>query len=561
MSCVSRPASRPLRALALALVAALTVAACSTPGEAGPGAGDDDRADATAPPAPPSARRTPAQRLGLRAGWGPTTAELEAAAAHAGALTTRELAGQVVVASWHGTGAPTRMVTDLHLGGVIAFSENVASARQIRDVNRRLQKAAGREWPLLVGVDQEGGVVERVRQVTRFPGFMAAGAADRDDVVRTAHRAAGRELRQLGFTANFAPVADVTLGPRDPAIGSRSASSRPERVARASTAAAQGLGEAGVIGVVKHFPGHGSVTSDSHHGLPVQKRSLRELRRTDLVPFRAAVEAGLPAVMVGHLDVRAVDPGVPSSLSRKVVGGLLREELGFEGLVVSDSLQMAAVTRGRTPGQVAVRAMQAGNDVLLMPESPRAARDALVAAVRDGRLTRARLEQAAARQIALSLHQRSRGVTGKAPGSSARAATEYASAAVTLVRGTCRGRLVGRRVVPYGSQRDVAAFTAAARAAGLQVVGPRAPAKQRRGASTVALVGYGGSPARADVVVATDLPYVLGASRAPVRIATYGSTPASMHALVQVLLGRQRATGHLPVPVRGVQRQGCEGTA
>ena len=235
-----------------------------------------------------------------------------------------------------------------------------------------------RKWPLFLGVDQEGGVVERLRRAaTRFPTFMSAGAAADPALTRTAYAASGAELRGLGFTVDFAPDADVTSGPGDPTIGSRSASSRPAAVAEHVVAASTGFAESGVLPVIKHFPGHGSVPADSHLTLPVQTKSLEDLESSDLVPFRKAVEAGLPSVMVGHIDVRAIDPRVPSSLSRKVVTGLLRDELGFDGLVVTDSLRMAGVTRGRTPGRVG------------RPGDARRRRRAADAAVARGRARRA----------------------------------------------------------------------------------------------------------------------------------------------------------------------------
>ncbi|MGN0064558.1 MAG: glycoside hydrolase family 3 protein [Nocardioides sp.] len=548
--------SRAIGALTLCLLAT----GCSSVG-----GHDGDRATAAPERArtasatrQPAADPSAARRLGLRPGWGPTEDELERAAELVGGLTVRQLAGQVIVASWSGTEAPTEIVERLHLGGVIAFGANITSTDQIRRVNRRLQRADDREWPLLIGVDQEGGLVERVRgEATRFPTFMTAGAAQDDAVTTAAYRASGLELRHLGFTTTFAPVADVTRGPADPVIGSRSASDRPGTAAFATTAASAGLAEAGVVGVLKHFPGHGSVTADSHHTLPVQRRSLAQLRRTDLVPFRHAVQAGASAVMTGHLDVRAVDAGVPASLSRKVVTGLLREELGFEGLVVTDSLSMAGVAAGRTPERIAVRAIRAGNDVLLMPSSPRRARDGLVAAVRGGSLDRQTLARAAARQVALLLHQSASGLAGSRPGSSRQESRAYSAAALTVVAGPCRGRLTARRVVAAGDPAAVAAFRAAAQRDGLRVLSPRAPKARRRGATTVTLVGSGGPPRRTDVLVATDRPYVLGASRARVRIATYGVTPGAMAALVAVLRGRERAPGRLPVRVPGVPRQGC----
>ncbi|MGZ5418216.1 MAG: glycoside hydrolase family 3 protein [Nocardioides sp.] len=490
--------------------------------------------------------------LPIGAGWGPTEDEIDRARRLVGKLSLRERAGQVIVASYDGTAAPTRLVNRLHLGGVVLFSENVAGTDQVRRSNRALQRAAadaGRRFPVTIGVDQEGGIVERVTTGTRFPTFMTAGAADRPALTRRVSAASGGELAGLGFTTDYAPVADVTVGAADPTIGARSAGSRPELVAEHAVAAAGGYRSTGLVPVLKHFPGHGSVTADSHLTLPVQRKSVQELEHSDFVPFRAGIGAGLPSVMVGHIDVRAVDPGMPATLSRKVVTGLLRERLGFEGLVVTDSLSMRAVTRRYTSGQAAVRSLRAGNDVVLMPVSPRDARDGIVRAVRERRLSSARLVQAATRQVALLLHQQAQGLTRRPPGSSGAVSARWSAAALTSVSGPCSGRLVGRKVKVTGPADAVRTFTAAAAEAGLRVA--------RRG-STVRLVGFQDGPAEGDVVVALDSPHVLGTSRdRTARLATYGQTRGAMRALVAVLLGRAGAPGHLPVPVAGVPRDGC----
>lgn len=581
-------------------------------GEAQPAGGAASDAAAEAPPGP-------SEELGLVEGWGPDRAELDRAADQVARLRLPDLAGQLIVASWSGTRAPVRMVHDLHLGGVIAFDANVESAGQVRAVNRALARSERkRGWPLFLGVDQEGGVVERLRGVvTRFPTFMSTGAAGDADLTRRAYAASGAELRGLGFTVDFAPDADVTSGPGDPTIGSRSASSDPALVAEHVVAAAGGFSSAGVLPVVKHFPGHGSVPADSHVTLPVQTKTLRQLERSDLVPFREAVRAGLPAVMVGHLDVRAVDRGVPSSLSRPVVTGLLRDDLGFGGLVVTDALDMAGVTRGRDAGRAAVQAVRAGADVLLMPPSPALARTALVRAVRSGALPRRRLEQAAARQVALLTHLRNgggatggategaaEGAAGGATGAARAASRELSAAAVTVTDGACTGPLVGASVHPYGDSGAVAAFTAAARRAGLEVLLRRSPParlvrahprperrrhegrqhyrerrrewrraevrRERRLArwtaqedarlavgTSVGFTGYHDAPVDGEVAVATDSPWVLGQVAAPTRIATYGDTPAAMDVLVEVLRGEAAAPGRLPVTVPGVGRAGC----
>ncbi len=587
----------------LGVLAALVLAASGCQGSADePGASSADGPDAGSPtsqpaPDPPG----PADTLGLRTGWGPSERELDDAVRRVERLPLPALAGQVIVASWSGTAAPVRMVRDLHLGGVIAFDENLTSPAQTRQVLTSLRRRVDRPWPLFLSVDQEGGIVERAG-TTSFPAFMSAGAADDAALTTRVYEKYAAELAGLGFTVDFAPDADVTSGPEDPTIGSRSAGSEPGLVGRQAVAAAEGLTDGGVVPVLKHFPGHGSVPADSHESLPVQTRSLRTLRKIDLAPFAHAVDDGVPAVMTGHLDIRAVDPRTPASLSRAVVTGLLRRDLGFEGLVATDSLQMAGVTAGRSPGEVAVKALRAGNDVLLMPTDPARARAAIVQAVRSGGLDRKRLLQAAARQVALLRHLRA----GKgAPVGSARGASRTLSAAaVTLVSGSCSGRLVDGSVTATGDPGAVSAFDGAARAAGLEVLVPQAPpsrladgrgrpsrgarekaadyqsrlarwrsAEQRRrsaladwqaaederlsGATSVALAGYGDGPVSGEVAVATDTPYVLAGSDAPVKVATYGATPAAMAALVDVLTGKAEATGTLPVRVAGVDRRGC----
>lgn len=577
-----------LAAALLAMTLALGCTASDEPGADGSAPAEQERRD------PP----TPAERLGLTTGWGPSQGQLETAARHAQRLSLRELAGQVIVAQWSGVETPTALVRRLHLGGVIAFSDNVVSAGQVRAVNRRLQRDVRRPWPVLISVDQEGGLVARVRgDVTRFPSFMSVGAAGDTDLTREVHRASGGELRSLGFNVDFAPVADVTQGPADVAIGARSAGSDPDAVTEHALAAAEGLAEGGVVPVLKHFPGHGSVSADSHLTLPVQQRSRARLERVDWRPFEAGVEAGLPAVMVGHLDVRAIARGVPSSLSKKVVTGALRRDLGFEGLVVTDALNMTAVTRSYGPAQSAVAALRAGVDVVLMPPDPTIARDGIVRAVRRGTLLRIRLEQAAARQIALLLHRRSEPAAGRPAGSSGALSQRLSATALTSVAGPCEGDVAPDRPIPLGEPTAVANFRIAAQRAGMPLgtvdyvkpprprppspPGKKATKQQRRAhqqalrqhqrdlarwqrieptpvlrGTRVDLVGSGRPTPPGEYVVAVDTPYVLGRSSAPIRIATYGDTIGAMTALVAHLQGRAPAPGRLPVPVRGV-RPGC----
>jgi beta-N-acetylhexosaminidase len=531
-----------------ALLACALLAGCSSSGSheavsdvAGPV--PSATPDTTASPPPD---RTPGAMPSIP---GVTRAEQRRAEQAVGRMTLGQMAGQVVVASYAGTSAPVDLVTREHLAGVITFSENIASIDRLRSDLERLQGADRRPWPVFAGIDQEGGVVVRAgAPLTEFPALMTYGASGRRDLAEKAARASGEELRAVGFTVVFAPDADVTTGPADPTIGSRSAGSDPDAVAEVAGAAVRGYRAAGILPVVKHFPGHGSVPADSHAELPVQRASRATLWRRDLLPFRHAAKAGVPAMMVAHIDVHAVEPGVPSSVSRRVVAGVLRDRLDYHGLVVTDSMQMAGLAAHYRSGEAAVRALSAGVDLLLMPAKPVAAKRAIVAAVHEGRLPERRLSTAATRVVAHLIHVG--GTDAPAPstiGNHGMLSHRASAAAVTVVDGPCSGRLVGGSVAVRGDADAVGAFERAASGAGLGT---------GRGDS-IALIGYGGRAASADVVVATDTPYVLAKGHAPVKIATYSSTPGAMRALVDVLLGRRRAPGTLPVEVPGVTRNGC----
>lgn len=390
--------------------------------------------------------------------------------------------------------------------------------------------------------------------LTEFPTYLTFGAANDAALATAAAKASGTELRALGFTMVFAPVADVTVGPADPTIGSRSAGSHPRVVAEQALASSRGYAAAGIVPVLKHFPGHGSVPTDSHRTLPEQDAPLSQLRERDLVPFAVGAANGVPAVMVAHIDVADVDPGTPSSLSTDVITGLLRTELGFDGLVVTDALNMAAIADGYGSGDAAVAALRAGADLLLMPPDISAAHAAIPAALDSGALPVERLDDAATTVVATAMRQDR--LTGKQPARSVLGrghAQSYAAslAAVTVVSGPCgKHRYVGDEVqVVGGSETDRARFTAAAERAGLRV---------GSAGDVVHLLEYGSSIGSGDVVVALDTPYGLGASDAnTAAIALYGRTPDAFRALVDVLIGAQPARGTLPVRVDGVDRTGC----
>jgi beta-N-acetylhexosaminidase len=481
-------------------------------------------------------------------GWGPTAGEWRRAARVADHMTLPQLAGGLIVASYRGTTAPVDLVRRLDLGGVIVSATNVSSVAAQGEANRRLQEATSRPWPVTIAVDQEGGRVSRIGPpMTQFPTYMSLGAAGRTTMARQVAQATGIELRDAGFTTVLAPVADVTIGPRDTAIGTRSAGSDPAGVAKLVAASTRGFAQAGVVSVVKHFPGHGSVVVDSHVGLPRQRHALAWLERRDFRPFADAVAAHVPAVMVGHIALSRLDRGVPADLSQPAID-LLRRGLGFHGVVVSDSLQMDAVTRRYGPGEAAVSALQAGVDVVLMPQGPATARRAIIQAVRRGSLTRDRLEQSVSRLGAVMLHQkRSPWARDRHDGSHERLSYRVSAAAVTLVAGPCRGPYLNNWVQPVGPKQLVRGFTAAALAAGLRIGHGR----------RLLLLDRDSRIRPAPIAVSVDVPYRLsGRVSSPTRLALFGDSAQAWQVLVAVLRGTRPAPGRLPVGAQDM-RVGC----
>ncbi|MBB5788196.1 glycoside hydrolase family 3 protein [Jiangella mangrovi] len=545
-----------MRRLLFLLAGALLLASCGSGDDGDTGGNDDGDSSATdtgVPTTNPTPTPSPTPTTPPPLAWGPTQDEYDQAAALVVDMPVERQAGQVIVARYSGLEPPTSQIAELGLGGVILMGDNVESPDQVTSATAAIQEAGGdRGYPVIIGIDQEGGTVARIKEpATEFPAYMTLGASRDTAMAAEVAQASGEELRGMGLTMVFAPDADVTTGPDDPTIGTRSASSDPQVVAETVQASLRGYAESGILAVSKHFPGHGSVPADSHEELPVQTASLDELRARDFVPFQAAVEAGAEAIMVAHIDVEAVDPGVPSSLSPEVIG-LLRDELGFEGAVVTDAQDMAAISEGYGSGAAAVKALAAGADIVLMPADVESAHTAIVDAVATGELPADRLAEAATRGVALMLHEAS----GPAPdpavvGTHEDLSYEESLGGLTVVAGACEGPLVDGVIrVVGGEEADRVRFDAAAAAAGL-TTDANAP-------TTVRLLG-GTDPGSGDVVVALDRPYALGRSEAPVKIALYGRTPGAFRALAEVLAGTSAATGTLPVTVDGVEQQGCPG--
>ncbi|HWP64836.1 MAG TPA: beta-N-acetylhexosaminidase [Candidatus Limnocylindria bacterium] len=272
-------------------------------------------------------------------------------------------------------------------GGVILFKRNVTSATQLRRLVAEV-KGIGAGVTPLVGIDHEGGRVHRLpRPFTHFPPALVV-AASGPAAARRVGRAMGRELAAVGIDLDFAPVLDVWTNPRNRVIGDRAFGMTPAAAARNALALARGLADAGVVACGKHFPGHGGTAGDSHRVRPRLARSRRELEALDLVPFRRAVAARIPTLMTAHVVYPALDPRRPATLSRAICHGLLRQRLGFRGVLFSDDLEMHAVSR-RPIERVAVEALQAGCDMLLVCASTDLARrgiDAVASAIDRGRL-------------------------------------------------------------------------------------------------------------------------------------------------------------------------------
>ncbi|EQD87257.1 beta-N-acetylhexosaminidase [Saccharopolyspora erythraea NRRL 2338] len=304
-----------------------------------------------------------------------------------------------------GVATPAEVVQKYHLGGIIHFNwtDSIYEPKQIAELSNGLQRAAvtsGAKIPLLISTDQEQGQITRIKEpATQLPGNMALGAGRSPADAERAAVITGQELRAMGLAQNFAPSGDVNVNPANPVIGVRSFSSDPALAAELTAAQVRGYqGYGAVTASVKHFPGHGDTNQDSHEELPVIEHDRQQWEALDAPPFRAAIDAGTDTVMSAHIVVPKLDDsGEPSTLSRNVLTGMLREELGFRGVVVTDSLQMEGVRHKHPDAEIPVLALEAGADQLLMPQHLQVAIDGVIGAVRSGRLTEKRIDQSVER--------------------------------------------------------------------------------------------------------------------------------------------------------------------
>lgn len=312
-------------------------------------------------------------------------------------MSLEEKVGQLMIIGFGGgnlTEAEQARIKRIRPGGIILFGRNVETPEQLIKLTTDLQADA--KVPYFVATDQEGGLINRITfSGVVIPGAMAMGAADDEDLARKVGRTTGKYLASLGINMNFAPVLDVNNNPLNPVIGIRSFGEDPQRVATLGIAYMKGLQEVGVISVAKHFPGHGDTTVDSHLALPRVDFDMDRLSKVELVPFKAAAEAGVDAIMSAHIVFRSLDEsGRPATLSKAVLTDLLRNDIEFDGVVVTDDLEMKAIS-DNYGAEAGVLAIQAGADMVLVSHTGSkqdAIYESLLEAVRSGKISEERID-------------------------------------------------------------------------------------------------------------------------------------------------------------------------
>ena len=309
-------------------------------------------------------------------------------------MVTPEAVTGVATATKAGDGTQEAL-NQYAVGGLIYFGQNIIDKEQISEM---LAKTASMSnYPIFLAVDEEGGDVSRVAnsgiEVTKVDDMATVGAGGDASQAFEAGATIGAYLKEIGFNVDFAPVADVTMEGAESALGNRSFGSDPQVVGEMVSNVVGGMEGTGVSACLKHFPGLGSASDDTHDGRVEISKTLEELKAVDLVPFSVGIEAGADFVMVGHATVQAIDGDLPASLSGRVITDILRGELGFEGVIITDALDMTAITEYYTSEEAAVMALEAGADMLLMPEDFEAAYNAVLAAVQDGRISEERIDE------------------------------------------------------------------------------------------------------------------------------------------------------------------------
>lgn len=504
------------------------------------------------------------------------------------AMTVEAKAGQVLALAFRGTAmdeATVVRINDIKPGGVILYRWNVSAPSQVRGLISDLKERCALDDPVMVALDQEGGLVARIRtEDSDFPGLMALGATGDAHLARRQGYVMGIQMRSLGIDVDYAPVVDVNSNPKNPVIGVRSFGDDVDMVSSMGSAMIEGFAQAGLGCSAKHFPGHGDVDMDSHLDLPVLDRPINCLRRLELAPFVAAVKAGVPAVMTAHVVIPDLTGELPSTLSPAAVS-LLRDELGFDGVILSDSMGMKAISDRWGVAEASVMALKAGVDMILLgadpafpPERQGEVHDRIVQAVLSGELKESRLDEAVSR---IEKWKRDMGLYGEEgrPGwlDGSDLIEEIANRSITLMRsdgslplGSGSVALVWPEVsmakgeslagllrdsgvdVSLFALKDAEECRLRGKLAHFDLVLVGAYDLQRDGemASFVSSLG------KRSVLLSMKTPYdIMTCPDIGTAVACYGDRPATLRALARILMGA-RPLGRLPVTIPGFYDQG-----
>ncbi len=499
--------------------------------------------------------------------------------------------GQLMMIGFDGTSLSSetrRLIQELHPGGVIFFERNVESPRQVAQLCSDCQHVASENGDpgLFIGIDQEGGAVARLKEAkgfTEFPGAMAIAATGDVDNARRIARALSGELCTLGINLDFAPDLDVNNNPANPIISTRSFGSDPKRVAEFGVAFLDAMQASGVLAVGKHFPGHGDTAIDSHVALPTVPHDRARLQAVEFVPFLAAMRANVAGIMSTHITFPAIDPtpGLAATLSPRVLTDLLRREMQYSGLILTDELTMGALaTSGYPAPRAAVAAFKAGADLLLFQtgyEMHREVHAALVQAVRSGEVSKERLDDSVRRIIAAKerfgiLNPPEVDVANATRRSGTEANKKISRAvarqAITLVRDDARllplkrdvkllvvetlslglGERIGattRTVSAQPTRDEIRSVAATAKEFDAIVVATSDVARNLTQTDLVAALMQSNT---ATLVAAVRSPYdLLYINHAPTYLATYGANPPMIDVLAEILLGKAKPQGRLAV--------------
>lgn len=307
--------------------------------------------------------------------------------------------------------ATQKAITQIPVGGFIYLNDNLESRDQVKAMLENVQTYSMERinLPMFLCVDEEGGAVARIAEtgkfdVAQFNDMSVIGARGNEDEAYEAGRTIGTYLSDMGFNVDFAPVADVLTNPENQVVKKRSFGSDPALVASMASAAARGLEELGICAVYKHFPGHGGTADDTHEGYAYVDKSLEELKKQELVPFQAAIDGGAKVIMVGHISLPNVTgDDTPASMSSEIITGLLREQMQYDGIVVTDAMNMGAVTEQYSSAEAAVQTILAGSDLVLMPEDFDGAYQGVLRAIEDGTISKERLDESLRRILKIKL--------------------------------------------------------------------------------------------------------------------------------------------------------------